>query len=182
MSTRGVYIFSDKMNDTERYAVYKHHDNYPEGDQGAARHLWEGFLKAWSLPRYEADEAAASFVAANKDMCGGVRLMTDPDADHGQEYVYKVFQAPNGQIILKAFEYGADLPFFYGRLKDFIKKEFSVQHHEAIDKLFHGEINTSFKAEPEVDANKVALRDALTELVAALGKAAEVVEKVKKDI
>lgn len=60
MSTRAVYIFHDR--DTE-IAVYKHHDGYPSGACEAIRNA---LPHAWPLPRFEADEFAAAFVAGNK--------------------------------------------------------------------------------------------------------------------
>lgn len=61
MSTRAAYVFKDKYNSV---SVYKHHDGYPEG----AKHFIAKALDfSWSLPRYESDEFAAGFVAANKE-------------------------------------------------------------------------------------------------------------------
>ena len=72
MGTRAIYQFQD--NDGDECFVYKHYDNYPEG----AVHFIEdakGF--AWELPRYEADEFAAAFVAVHKNKKGGeVRLIS----------------------------------------------------------------------------------------------------------
>lgn len=61
MSTRGFYTFKD--TDGASYHVYKHSDNYPTG---AADALDSALLMSWRLPRFEADEFAAAFVAANK--------------------------------------------------------------------------------------------------------------------
>lgn len=73
MSTRAIYIFADNFDnsDTEVYAVYKHHDGYPDGARGF---IVETMKYAWEMPRFEADEFAAAFVAANKRSPGGVRL------------------------------------------------------------------------------------------------------------
>lgn len=61
MSTRGIYTFYD---DQDHFNVYRHSDNYPSG-------AWEAIQNAlklaWELPRYEADEFACSFIAANKN-------------------------------------------------------------------------------------------------------------------
>jgi len=77
MSTNAVYFFDDTFrNDrgtTNICAVYKQYDNYP---QGAAYHIEAAKDYAWRLPRFEADEFAAAFVAANKNPKGGeVRLI-----------------------------------------------------------------------------------------------------------
>jgi hypothetical protein len=83
MSTRAIYTFYD--SDTEVH-VYKHHDGYPYNGgvhNGTAYEagglVWINDAKAfaWDLPRFEADEFAASFVAANKSDGGGVRLIGD---------------------------------------------------------------------------------------------------------
>ena len=70
MGTRAIYIFEDEH---EEVHVYKHYDNYP---QGAVDFIEEAKACAWPLPRFEADEFAAAFVAANKNRKGGeVRLV-----------------------------------------------------------------------------------------------------------
>ncbi len=63
MSTRGVYTFKDDRNTIH---VYKHSDNYPTG---AAEAIEEAVLFSWLASdrhRFEADDFAAAFVAANK--------------------------------------------------------------------------------------------------------------------
>jgi len=70
MGTRAIYIFEDEH---EEVHVYKHYDNYP---QGAVDFIEQAKACAWPLPRFEADEFAAAFVAANKNRRGGeVRLV-----------------------------------------------------------------------------------------------------------
>ena len=89
MSTRAIYTFSDK--NTAPIHVFKHHDGYPYASYGKGEPLEAGGLLwikkakelAWELPRFEADEFAASFVAANKTESGGCRLIT---AEHPWEY------------------------------------------------------------------------------------------------
>ena len=72
MGTRAIYQFQD--NDGDECFVYKHYDNYP---QGAVHFIEEAKSMAWPFPRYEADEFAAAFVAANKNKAGGeVRLIS----------------------------------------------------------------------------------------------------------
>ena len=125
MGTRAVYSFYDERNDV--FHVYKHHDNYPEG---AAEFLTNALDYAWRLPRYEHDEFATAFIAANKHMHGGgVRLTHKPENNVDIEYVYEILQAKNGQMIIKAWKvnfWKEDEPFreqfFYGRLKDFVIK------------------------------------------------------------
>ncbi len=62
MSTRALYTFIDPET-KQSYHVYRHHDGYPSG---AAQHIRAALAYAWKLPRFEADEFAAAFVAANK--------------------------------------------------------------------------------------------------------------------
>ena len=88
MSTRAIYTFSDE--DTAPIHVYKHHDGYPYASYNSGRGeagglLWIKKAKelAWELPRFEADEFAAAFVAANKTEAGGCRLIT---TEHPWEY------------------------------------------------------------------------------------------------
>jgi hypothetical protein len=59
MSTGALYTFKDAHSS---WNVYKHH-GYPSG---AAVAIVNGLLYAWMLPRFEADEFAAAFIAGNK--------------------------------------------------------------------------------------------------------------------
>src|SRR3954467_14029413 len=63
MSTRALYTFIDPEREQDTFHVYKHHDGYPKG---AAQHIEAALAYAWPLPRFEADEFAAAFAAANK--------------------------------------------------------------------------------------------------------------------
>jgi hypothetical protein len=105
MSTRAIYTFSDK---NAEYHVYKHHDGYPSG---AAQWIAAALPYAWPLPRFEADEFAASFVAANKDRCGGVRLTCGKTwkqaASADIEYRYDV-TFTNGKLDVIAFAVDCD--------------------------------------------------------------------------
>jgi hypothetical protein len=88
MSTRGLYTFID--SDNTEFTVFKHWDNYPSGAYGF---IQNALTLAWDLPRFEADEFAASFIAANKKGGGDLRLLnadsTNGDA-LGIEYHYFV--------------------------------------------------------------------------------------------
>lgn len=96
MSTRGIYIFKDK--DGSEFHVYKHHDNYPSA---ACEFLADALTKAWPLPRYEADEFACAFIAANKDSGGEVRLISHGVTDMGQDYTY-IVTCPDADIFGKS--------------------------------------------------------------------------------
>lgn len=96
MSTRGCYRFSDKYG---TYTVFKHMDNYPYTEHGGVAAIAKALPYAWPLPRFEADEFAAAFVAAHKVdqkervskygnpalMGGNVRLMNTPS--EGLDYM-----------------------------------------------------------------------------------------------
>jgi len=86
MSTRAVYTFKDEH---ERFAVYKHHDGYPEG---AAEFIQKAKALAWPGPRFEAADFAAAFVAANKTSGGGVYLTTNYLAHGDLAYHYVISQ------------------------------------------------------------------------------------------
>lgn len=85
MSTRAMYTFiGDKSGRSrEQFHVYKHHDGYPiNGTSGAVFWLKAALDYAWPLPRYEADDFAAAFVAANKS--SGESLRTERLATYRQ--------------------------------------------------------------------------------------------------
>jgi hypothetical protein len=83
MSTRACYTFLDTFSrgETRSFHVYKHHDGYPYAqchtgeEAGALVWIRNALIYAWELPRFEADEFAASFIVANKGNSGGVRLV-----------------------------------------------------------------------------------------------------------
>lgn len=97
MSTRAVYTFIDS---TDTFHVYKHHDGYPAW---AAKSIEKAKDKAWEFPRFEADEFAASFVAANKDGEGGVRIAHN--FEQGDlEYRYEIKSNEKTEPVVTAFE------------------------------------------------------------------------------
>jgi hypothetical protein len=129
MGTRAVYTFIDVDH---RYSVYKHWDGYPRwGCQFIAKAL----PLAWPLPRFEADEFAAAFVAANKNEAGDVRLTCGPQVHGDLAYTYEV-RCQDGQLHLRIFQVryhgpgycGADYqPLFAGSLDD--AQQFAVTHN-----------------------------------------------------
>lgn len=127
MGTRAVYTFKDASWIVH---VYKHFDGYPEGAAGA---LIEARKKAWEAPRFEADEFAAAFVAANKDGGGNIRLigalsnapdaMVPPDRFAGDtEYLYEI-TGPDHVIAYEAVGDGkrAEKPFYIGTFEGIAK-------------------------------------------------------------
>jgi hypothetical protein len=100
MSTRAVYTFKDEY---DSFSVYKHYDGYPEGE-GAGTGAF-GFIKAakefaWDLPRFEASEFAAAFIAANKNQAGGDLYLTKGPEAHGDlSYRYEITRDGNDLIV-----------------------------------------------------------------------------------
>lgn len=84
MGTRAVYTFKSHG---EAFHVYKHWDNTP---MNASAFIAAAIWKAWDLPRFEADEFAAGFIAANKDKGGDIRLIKSPRSCGDAAYFYEV--------------------------------------------------------------------------------------------
>ena len=105
MSTRACYTFTEYSETSGRndVHVYKHHDNYPEG---GLQFIQQSIPYAWELPRFEADDFAAAFVAANKGTRGGgVRLINTKhpwEFSMDSEYWYKV-SCKNGILMVDVF-------------------------------------------------------------------------------
>lgn len=149
MSTRAMYQFDD-YETKAKFRVYVHHDGYPSGaaEKFAAtlkttpgKYGQVGFV--WSLPRYEADEFAAGFVAANKQQEGGVRLMSmlAKDIPPDIEYYYRVYFAklPSGKpyrneagdLSIEAYHIGSSFAdkklLFEGPLAQFIETAATIE-------------------------------------------------------
>lgn len=88
MSTRAVYSFFGD-DDAPRH-VYKHSDGYPTG---AVQWIEAALEHAWKLPRYENDEFAAAFVAANKSYYKN-KLFD----------LYKAKRTPNSRKLIETYE------------------------------------------------------------------------------
>jgi len=116
MSTRAMYTFKNKKQTVH---VYKHHDGYPEG---ALSWIANARNYAWQLPRFEPDDFAAAFVAANKpkfnpddkypNAGGGVRLcdtsIKEPwEFSSDSEFWYVVTFEPKKQADTDIFPGGA---------------------------------------------------------------------------
>lgn len=85
MGTRAVITFIDEDN---TFHVYKHWDGNPEDILKCIEYA-KPF--AWELPRFEADEFAAAFIAANKEKGGGDIRLTHTYEDHPDlEFRYEV--------------------------------------------------------------------------------------------
>jgi len=84
MGTRAIYTFIDE---DDHHSVYKHWDGYP---RWACQFIAKALPLAWPLPRFEADEFASAFVAANKKEAGDVRLTSGPENHGDLEYAYEI--------------------------------------------------------------------------------------------
>lgn len=103
MSTRAVYTFIDKH---DKFHVYKHWDNYPEHEEakdvGAYAFIRQAKALAWDLPRFEASEFGAAFIATHKKEGGGVYL-TKGWKYHGDlSYRYEI-RAVGDKLEVKTF-------------------------------------------------------------------------------
>lgn len=97
MGTRAIISFTEKG---EAHHVYKHFDGYPSGIIECLAAMRERGL-CWNLPRYEADEMAAGFVAAAKEGQGGVRLARSRTQYSDVEFGYKVYTDKTGLLCIR---------------------------------------------------------------------------------
>ena len=104
MGTRAVYTFKDKYN---THHVYKHYDGYPRGagaGDGAIGAIEAAKEYAWDLPRFEASDFSAAFIAANKGQGGGDVYMTDGYEYHMDlEYRYEIEKQDN-KLFIKVYK------------------------------------------------------------------------------
>ena len=114
MSTRALYTFTDDDGD---FHVYKHHDGYPYYSHAQSGHgglVWINNAKelAWDLPRFEAHEFAAAFVAANKKDRGDVELVNTVAAWENNldcHYWYEVkIAVPASDVWVSVYEAHSD--------------------------------------------------------------------------
>lgn len=105
MATRALYTFLPTNNVEMPFHVYIHHDGNP---RCAVPKIAAALKIAWMLPRYEHDEFAAAFIAANKDGPGHVRLL--PAADKWErvapadiEYRYEIY-ALGGKLFARGYD------------------------------------------------------------------------------
>jgi len=83
MGTRAVITFKDSFG---KYSVYQHWD----GDPDTVVENIKRTKKHWQMPRFEADEFAAAYVATWKTGEGNVRLSKGPRAHGDLSYSYTV--------------------------------------------------------------------------------------------
>ena len=100
MSTRACYTFRDEH---EEFHVYKHSDGYPSG---AEKWIRDAACVAWQMPRFEADNFGAAFIAANMrhSECRLMRTGSIMDVAPGDiDYRYEI-EKRDGGIYVTAFK------------------------------------------------------------------------------
>lgn len=102
---RGAYQPAIKARKGDAFNVYIHGDGYPTG---AAAYVKGALKYAWELPRFEADEFAASLCASAKEGIkgGNARFMPQGDprkvaAKNCADIQYRYFIAAHDSGILK---------------------------------------------------------------------------------
>jgi hypothetical protein len=90
MGTRAVIEVRDESG---TFSVYQHWDGYPDSVKGQ---LQKARGWAWALPRFEADEYAAAYIAANKLEGGNIRITKGWRKHSDIEYRYMVEPAGDG--------------------------------------------------------------------------------------
>ena len=114
MLTRAIYTFIDKDS---KHHVYKHQDN---DIRIAVKFIGNALTKSWELPKFEAHEFAAAFIAANKKAADDVRIIHTNDAFGLDVNRYEI-SCVDGKIYLRAFEVREHLCFFEGFMDDLEK-------------------------------------------------------------
>jgi hypothetical protein len=102
MGTRCVITFKDEYSS---HSVYRHYDGDPETIFAS---LQEVALtgKAWTGPRFEADEFAAAYVATHKTGPGNIRLTKGPRAHGDLSFEYVVYATGDNIVMKSAEAYG----------------------------------------------------------------------------
>lgn len=97
MGTRAVITFED---DVGKYSVYQHWDGNPAT-------VLENLQKTehrWTLPRFEADEFAAAYIATHKTSSGNIRMTKGPRAHGDLAYVYTVTHSPGSMALTVTYK------------------------------------------------------------------------------
>ena len=96
MGTRAIFTFTDQH---ESCHVFQHWDGYPSGAHDTLR-TWIDSGLSWPFPRFEVDESAAGFIAANKTEPGGYRIAKSRTQYCDVEYGYTIKANNSGDITL----------------------------------------------------------------------------------
>jgi hypothetical protein len=116
-------LFDDNGNicgmDRE-FSVYKHYDGYPSGAAGFIEN-WLESGKSWRMPRFEAADAAAAFIAANKKRGGGDVYLATPEETGGCQYLYVIF-TKDEKLWIEVTRVFENKTIFTGTIADFIAR------------------------------------------------------------
>lgn len=94
MSTRAVLIFKASEYADVEFAIYQHGDGDPAS---VSQFIDLARYRAWELPRFEADEFAAAYIAATKRREGMIRLLPNPSVIGDATFTYVIHSAVNRQ-------------------------------------------------------------------------------------
>jgi hypothetical protein len=128
MGTRAIYTFED--DSCERH-IFVHYDGYPKGAADYFKQ-WLDTNYSWTLPRFEADEAAAGFVAAIKTGPGNVRICGDRFSYTDVEFGYRLFTLRDElHVQCSTTNYRGDAPaehiIFDGPMSEFMARAAEIQ-------------------------------------------------------
>lgn len=113
MGTRAIIQFKDE-NST--HSVYQHWDGYPPHVVTSLHKLFSEAKLVWTLPRFEADEAAAGFVAQEKTGQGNIRLASNDRETWDYAYQY-VVEMKGGKLHVAVYSKGERKALFNGTLE-----------------------------------------------------------------
>lgn len=111
MGTRSIWTFKDTFG-TAPVHVFVHYDGYPLGAADYLRQTLESG-KTWNLPRYEADEFAAGFIASIKTGGGNVRCASRRTSYADVEFGYTVtnrMDTKDLQVVVTSTDFWGDKP------------------------------------------------------------------------
>ena len=100
MGTRAVITFKEGC---ESHAVYQHWDGDPTT---VAENINRAKAFAWELPRFEADDFAAAYVAATKGKGGGNIYFSRGAPYHGDLSYSYIVTCPNGELNVELIDPG----------------------------------------------------------------------------
>jgi len=128
MGTRAIYTFEDA---TDERHIFVHYDGYPKG-AAAYFKQWLDAGVSWTIPRFEADEAAAGFVAAIKTGAGNVRIAGARFSYSDVEFGYRLFMRGDAlHVQCATFVFWGAAPaeniIFDGPMTEFLDKAAEIQ-------------------------------------------------------
>ncbi len=125
MSTNALIEFYEIDSDRSFY-VYQHWDGNPNG---VAHALADALPYAWPLPRFEADDFAAAFVAGNKPKKGGHIRMSN--GNNFRHFTYRVtFKNSDLWVRVENGDDKLDI-LFEGSFQEFCQFDVQMQIEEA---------------------------------------------------